>query len=273
MIVSRAVGKAAAEGIRDETGAAQNTPEKVGGNNVDLWDTMALNIDLAALVADVADLESFWSRTGTTIEPQTANDNLDMGTGSISGGDATFLGDLNIEKSSGDTTVIIENTGAGANVYQTFNSSNTTTDAYTIGVQKSTDKFFISDGTSLTATPRITIIPSGFVGIGNANPTSTFHSGGSFSSSYVAKTSAYTFTVNDHHVEQQTSGVTDTLPTTTGIAGRVYIYSNVAGDSTTLQTTGGETIYTTDGTVTSINVLNGQSYTLQARPSGGWKII
>lgn len=114
---------------------------------------------------------------------------------------------------------------------------------------------------------------TGFIGFGTNAPHSLLDVRGSVALACVEKTSAYTFTSDDYHVEQQTSGVTDTLLSSTGVVGRIYVYSNTSGGSTTLQTTSSETIYTTAGTVTSITVTDGQSYILQARPSGGWKII
>lgn len=89
--------------------------------------------------------------------------------------------------------------------------------------------------------------------------------------SYRAETTSFTFEDKDYTVEQQTSGVTDTLPTST--KGRIYVYANVAGGATTLQTTGGQTIYTTLGAVTSVTVQDGESIMVQGRPGGGWKII
>ncbi len=90
---------------------------------------------------------------------------------------------------------------------------------------------------------------------------------------YAEKSADYTFTTDDYHIEQQTSGTTDTLPLTTGIEGTIFLYSNVSGGSTTLQTTSSQTIYTPSGEHTSITVLDGETYSLQARPGGGWKII
>jgi len=93
---------------------------------------------------------------------------------------------------------------------------------------------------------------------------------------YRAETSAFTFNTIDYHVEQQTSGTTDTLPNTSSFqVGRILVYSNVSGSSTTLQTSDSQTInlpgIPTD--VTSITVFDAESYTLQVRPGGGWKII
>lgn len=91
---------------------------------------------------------------------------------------------------------------------------------------------------------------------------------------------AFTFLDTDFHVEQQTAGVTDTLPDTadelinpTVGSGRIYQYSNVSGGNTTLQTTNSVTITTPSGTPTSITVLDGESLTLQIRPNGAWMLI
>lgn len=96
----------------------------------------------------------------------------------------------------------------------------------------------------------------------------------SVTQNYRAETVAFTFATADHHVEQQTSATTDTLPNTSSVvAAKVYIYSNVSGGNTTLQTSDSQNIYTPSGSVTSVTVYDGEVYTVQARPGGGWKLI
>ncbi len=94
--------------------------------------------------------------------------------------------------------------------------------------------------------------------------------------SYRSETTATTFVSTDFHVEQQTSGITDTLPATTVASikvGQIFQYSNVSAGSTTIQTTNSETINIPGSSPTSITVFSGESMTFQVRPDGGWKRI
>ena len=91
---------------------------------------------------------------------------------------------------------------------------------------------------------------------------------------YRAETSPFTFLATDYHVEQQTSSTTDTLPNTSTLEiGQIFVYSDVSGGGTTLQTSDSQTINTPSGGVTSIALLDGESLTVQVRPGGGWKLI
>lgn len=82
---------------------------------------------------------------------------------------------------------------------------------------------------------------------------------------------AFTFTRDDYHVEQITSGLTDFLPLSTSHPLQIFVYSNVSGGDSTLSITGGDTIYNPTGEVTSIPIYDGETYKFHSRPNGGWK--
>lgn len=86
----------------------------------------------------------------------------------------------------------------------------------------------------------------GNVGVDVSAPKSTLDVGGSFSVAYVSKTSAYTATSSDCVISCDASGgaFTITLPTASGIAGRLYRIkkSDTSGNAVTIDPNGSETI-------------------------------
>ncbi len=105
------------------------------------------------------------------------------------------------------------------------------------------------------------------VGIG-VQPTSTLHVDGSVAYAYVEKTANYTLTSDDNIVNCTANTFTLTLPTASGIAGRVYRLKNTGGGTVTVATTGAETI---DGAA-SVALGTNSHYTL-ASTGSNWIVL
>jgi hypothetical protein len=101
-------------------------------------------------------------------------------------------------------------------------------------------------------------------GFGTPTPTSTLQSGGSFAAAYVAKTGAYTLTVNDYTVEVTTGTHNQTLPTAVGIAGRVYHITNSGTGVVTVATTSSQTFVNVTATPTTLTLNQFETATVQS---------
>lgn len=111
------------------------------------------------------------------------------------------------------------------------------------------------------------------VGVQTEAPGSTLHVNGSFAVAYVAKTSAYTLTGSDSVVSGDTTGgaFSLTLPSSAGIAGRMYTIKrvNAGANNLTVATTSSQTI---DGAATY--VLSAQwKYVKVISDSANWLIV
>jgi hypothetical protein len=115
---------------------------------------------------------------------------------------------------------------------------------------------------------------SNYVGVAASSPTSILHVGGAIATSIAVKTSNYTITVVDSTIllDASSGGVTITLPSASGIAGRVYTIKCVAKTGmnvSDLATNASEEI---DGSSSALGLLAGQSVTVQCTGSGWVKI-
>jgi len=114
----------------------------------------------------------------------------------------------------------------------------------------------------------VVVDSEGKVGVGTVNPTSKLHVPGSLTMAYVAKTASYPLTISDYTVECTANSFTVTLPTASGIAGRIYNIKNTGTGIITVIGTGVEMI---DGELTQ--TLN-QWDSLQIQSNGSnWIII
>ncbi|MHA1401532.1 MAG: hypothetical protein ACTSQE_14375 [Candidatus Heimdallarchaeaceae archaeon] len=113
-----------------------------------------------------------------------------------------------------------------------------------------------------------TALPYGNVGIGTTTPNSTLGVNGSISLPYTAKTGAYTLTASDYTVDCTSSTFTITLPTASGISGRIYNIKNSGTGIITIDANGTETI---DGNLTA-EIIKPTSLTVQST-GVGWIII
>lgn len=91
---------------------------------------------------------------------------------------------------------------------------------------------------------------------------------GSIKLPYLARTSTYSISPNDHFIDVTSGTFTITLPTAVGCTGKIYVIKNSGSGTLTVATTSSQTI---DGATTKI--LNTQYAGLQLRSDGAnWKI-
>lgn len=117
---------------------------------------------------------------------------------------------------------------------------------------------------------RLSVLPSGNVGIGVDNPTSKLTINGSFASNIISKTSNYTATENDNTIVFTEGTDTLTLPSAYSIEGREYLYKNLTGNNGVIYTTGGEMI---DGVSGGIQGIADKKYIRLKAFNGNWVII
>lgn len=108
-----------------------------------------------------------------------------------------------------------------------------------------------------------------YVGASVAAPHSTLHSGGSFATSYVAKTGTYSITDTDSTIDCTSGTFTVTLPTAASIAGRQYTIKNSGTGVITIATTSAQTI---DGASNATLSTQYSSLTVQSNGSN-WILI
>jgi hypothetical protein len=104
-----------------------------------------------------------------------------------------------------------------------------------------------SDGSLLfqdaaTSTQAIKVTAAGRLAVGNVTANSFLQVGGSVAFNYVNKSANYTATVSDYAIECTTGTFTVTLPTSSGISGRIYIIKNTGTGIITIATTSSQTI-------------------------------
>jgi hypothetical protein len=124
---------------------------------------------------------------------------------------------------------------------------------------------FLTGGTTQGTNERMRITGTGNVGISTTTPNSTLQVGGSMALPWVTKTSSYTVLATDYTILcNNTSGaITITLPTASGIAGRVYVIKKIsgAGNNVTIDGAGAETI---DGSTTDLITTQYNSIMIQS---------
>ena len=99
------------------------------------------------------------------------------------------------------------------------------------------------------------------VGIG-VTPTSTFYNNGSFGLLIVNKTANYTLTSTDYTVNCTANSFALTLPTASGITGRIYVLNNGGTGTITINTTSSQTI---DGNASgTLTLARYKNYTVQS---------
>lgn len=114
-----------------------------------------------------------------------------------------------------------------------------------------------------------------YAGSGSGLPSGDFFATGSFGSSTVQKTAAYTATVANQIilVDSTSATVTITLPTAVSINGRRYTVKDWKGkaatNNITIATTSSQTI---DGVTTKVLTVNYQSYTVVS-DGANWAVI
>lgn len=113
-----------------------------------------------------------------------------------------------------------------------------------------------------------TTVTGMFIG-GSTSPTSTLHVGGSFASSYVAKTGTYTASATDYTIDCTSGTFTVNLPTAVGITGRIYVVKNSGAGTITIDGNASETI---DGATTQAISVQYKSFTIQSN-GANWIII
>ena len=89
---------------------------------------------------------------------------------------------------------------------------------------------------------------------------------------YAPKNENYTLNADDYTIDVFTTGITITLPTAVGLAGKIFNISNSNGGTTTVNTTSSQTIYAPGGAVTSFVLSDGESITVQSTGTN-WRLI
>lgn len=108
----------------------------------------------------------------------------------------------------------------------------------------------------------------GRVGIATASSHSTLHVNGSFAKGYVAKTGAYTATINDSIIDCTSGTFTVTLPTAVGISGRVYEVTNSGAGTITVGTTSSQTFVNVAATPTTLTVATSLGKSVRVMSNG-----
>lgn len=127
-------------------------------------------------------------------------------------------------------------------------------------------------GGSVYGSTYLAIDSNASVGIGNTNPNSKLHISGPIATAVTTKTTNYSITASDSTVigNPQTGNITFTLPTASGITGRIYVIKNISASySVIVDGAGSETI---DGTPTK--TLQSQNAAIVIQSDGtNWIII
>jgi hypothetical protein len=137
------------------------------------------------------------------------------------------------------------------------------------GTQKGKIKFQTPDGTS----DLMIILPNGYIGMRTSSPTSPFHINGSVA--FPVTTTTSNLTLTDTHytvlVDATSSGVTITLPSASGIDGRIYVVKKIDSsvNTVTIQSQSGQTI---DG-ASSITLLTQYATVVVQAYSGNWYVV
>jgi hypothetical protein len=134
------------------------------------------------------------------------------------------------------------------------------------------DLVFFTGGTA-TTNERFRITSAGSIGIGTSTPNSTFQANGSVSLPVATEAANYTVLATDYTIlcNNSAGAITISLPTASGIGGRVYVIkkTSAAGNDAIISASGAETI---DGSTT---------YTISSQYSGimiqsdgiGWWVL
>jgi hypothetical protein len=132
---------------------------------------------------------------------------------------------------------------------------------------------FLTGGTSEATNQRMVITGTGNVGINNTAPNSTLQVTGSMAMSVTTKTANSTVAAIDFTTlcNNTTAPITITLPTATGIGGRMYIIKKVsaAGNNVTIVCNGAQTI---DGNAT-YSLVNQYSSVMIQSDGANWGIV
>jgi hypothetical protein len=128
---------------------------------------------------------------------------------------------------------------------------------------------FFTGGTA-SSNERLRINGNGNVGVGTTSPTSTFQDAGSFSLKITTQTGNYTATASDYTIlMNNTTPKSVTLPTASGITGRIYVIKKISTGTSTVKTTGSETI---DGATTK-SLASQYDYIMVQSDGTNWVII
>lgn len=198
----------------------------------------------------------------------TGNSNVALGNTSLrdntTGVQTTALGEaaLRTHISGFWNTAVGYNTGIGI----TTGISNTIIGANVTGLPADlSNNVIIADG---AGNRRINVIDNGFIGLSTTTPNSGVHITTSLSLSYVSVTSVYTVLSTDYTVDCTANTFTVSLPTATGITGRIYVVKNSGAGTITLDPSGSETI---DGASTQV-VVSGSFLMIQSN-GANWIVI
>ena len=112
----------------------------------------------------------------------------------------------------------------------------------------------------------MTIMPSGNVGVGTTSPSSVLDVEGPISTAIAKKTTNYTLTATDRTIEGDASSgaITITLPSASGISGRIYVVTKIDSSVNKVTITRDGTDTFPDGSTSQDLTAQGESLILQA---------
>jgi hypothetical protein len=180
------------------------------------------------------------------------------------GNETTNFVDLGMNSSANTSGVM----GAANDAYLYTTGNN-----FLMGTANAKALVFMTGGTAQATNERMRIDATGNVGVGTNNPVSKMQVAGSLGLAIITKTASYTASANDYTIlcNNTGGGITISLPTAAGCAGRVYVIKKVsaAGNNVTIDGFGSETI---DGSITDVLSTQYSSVTIQSDGTN-WYIL
>ena len=179
--------------------------------------------------------------------------------------------DASLSNNSSGVLMIGANTGNNITIdnNEIMARNNTTADILHLQAEGGTIRVHHSMSTS----KKVVITGAGSVGVGTVSPNSKIEVDGPIATAVTsAKTSNYTVTASDSTilVDAANGPVTITLPTASGITGRIYTIKSVNSASVAdIATNGSEMI---DGSSSNVSLITAESLMLQCDGSGWIKI-
>ena len=133
---------------------------------------------------------------------------------------------------------------------------------------------FLTGGTTEATNERLRITGAGSVGVNNPSPNSTLFVRGSLATSIVTRTASATISATDFSTmcNNGAGAVTMTLPTASGIAGRIYILKKTSAAGNNVTVAGYNGVETIDGSATYA-ITNQYSYLMIQSDGTNWNIL
>jgi len=192
-------------------------------NNNQITNVSTLTVKGDIALTPTAD-RSFYVQPEATVN--TGGHSLTIRAGDINSGTswAESGGDIVLQAGMGNNSNQVVH---GGNLYLRSGSNKSLAST---GYANGGDIILQTGGANSTFIERMRITETGKVGIGTATPNSVLAAAGAISLPIVTKTANYTATANDSTILVDTSGgsVTISLPTSVGIAGRIYTIKKVS---------------------------------------------